>query len=77
MLIDHFKRAHNYLRISLTDKCTLRRSYCIPYDLPSGFYAKSVRMRTEEIDKIVSEFVALGINKIHFTGGEPLVRKEA
>lgn len=77
ILVDVFGRRHDYLRISITDKCNLRCSYCIPYDLPAGFYANSIRMNTEEIDEIVSEFVGLGIKKIRITGGEPLVRKEA
>lgn len=77
MLIDNFSRIHNYLRISITDKCNLRCSYCISEDLPHGYYANQVRMNTEEIDKIASVFVKLGVNKIRITGGEPLVRKDA
>ncbi|NUM31197.1 MAG: GTP 3',8-cyclase MoaA [Bacteroidetes bacterium] len=77
MLIDNFSRVHNYLRISITDKCNLRCSYCISEDLPHGYYANQVRMEVDEIDKIASIFVKLGITKIRITGGEPLVRKDA
>ncbi|MCO6495758.1 MAG: GTP 3',8-cyclase MoaA [Bacteroidetes bacterium] len=76
MLVDRFGRIHDYLRISLTDKCNLRCSYCMPYDLPNGFYANSTRMSAEEIFAIAKTFVKLGIMKIRITGGEPLVRKE-
>lgn len=77
MLIDTYDRVHDYLRISLTDKCNFRCSYCTPYDLPKGFYADSVRMTADEIEEIASVFVQLGIKKIRITGGEPLVRKDA
>lgn len=76
MLTDTFGRTHDYLRISITDKCNLRCSYCIPYDLPHGYYAHSKRMTPEEIQAIAKVFVQLGIKKIRITGGEPLVRKE-
>ncbi len=76
MLIDSYGRAHDYLRISITDKCNLRCSYCIPYDLPHGFYANSQRLTPEEIYTIAKVFVGLGVKKIRITGGEPLVRKE-
>ena len=76
MLRDSFNRTHDYLRISLTDKCNFRCSYCMPYDLPKGYYAGKPRMTAEEIDAIVSVFVQLGIKKIRLTGGEPLIRKD-
>ncbi|MCC6722580.1 MAG: GTP 3',8-cyclase MoaA [Bacteroidia bacterium] len=77
MLIDNFSRIHNYLRISITDKCNLRCSYCISEDLPHGYFANQIKMSSEEIEKIASVFVKLGVNKIRITGGEPLVRKDA
>lgn len=77
MLKDHFGRIHDYLRISLTDKCNLRCTYCNPVDLPKGYFAGSPRMTADEIDKIVSVFVQEGVKKIRLTGGEPLVRKDA
>ncbi|MEO6833575.1 MAG: GTP 3',8-cyclase MoaA [Chitinophagaceae bacterium] len=77
MLVDKFDRVHDYLRISLTDKCNLRCSYCNPVDLPKGYFAGAARMTAEEIDQIVSVFVKEGVRKIRLTGGEPLVRKDA
>ncbi|GAB1430284.1 GTP 3',8-cyclase MoaA [Ignavibacteria bacterium] len=76
MLTDTFNRVHDYLRISITDKCNLRCSYCMPYDLPHGHFAEAQRMRAEEIFAIAKTFVDLGIKKIRITGGEPLARKE-
>lgn len=77
MLIDKFNRIHDYLRISLTDKCNLRCAYCNPVDLPKGYFKGSSKMTADEIDKIVSVFVKEGVKKIRLTGGEPLVRKDA
>lgn len=77
MLKDKFDRVHDYLRISLTDKCNLRCTYCNPTDLPKGFFANAPRMNADEIDQIVSVFVKSGVKKIRLTGGEPLVRKDA
>ncbi len=76
MLKDKFERIHDYLRISITDKCNLRCSYCNPVDLPKGYFSGRTRMTAEEIEKIASIFVSQGINKIRITGGEPLVRKD-
>ena len=77
MLTDQFKRLHTYLRISLTDKCNLRCTYCNPIDLPKGYFSHSNKMSAHEIDTIAGVFVSQGINKIRLTGGEPLVRKDA
>ena len=77
MLTDKFNRVHDYLRISLTDKCNLRCAYCNPIDLPKGYFAGAQRMTVEEIDQIVAVFVKEGVKKIRLTGGEPLVRKDA
>lgn len=77
MLTDQFNRTHDYLRISLTDKCNLRCSYCNPVDLPKGYFKGLPRMTAEEIDQIASVFVKEGVKKIRLTGGEPLVRKDA
>lgn len=76
MLTDSFGRVHDYLRISLTDRCNLRCSYCTPGDLPKGFFANVPKMSAEEIDHLASVFVKLGIKKIRLTGGEPLLRKD-
>ncbi|MBN8833026.1 MAG: cyclic pyranopterin phosphate synthase MoaA [Niastella sp. SCN 39-18] len=77
MLTDQFNRVHNYLRISLTDKCNLRCAYCNPVDLPRGYFKGSARMTAGEIEQIVAVFVTQGVKKIRLTGGEPLVRKDA
>ncbi len=77
MLKDQFNRVHDYLRISLTDKCNLRCIYCNPVDLPKGYYQHSDKMSPDEIDTIVNVFVQQGVKKIRLTGGEPLVRKDA
>lgn len=77
MLTDQFKRVHDYLRVSLTDKCNLRCTYCNPIDLPRGHFSNANKMSLEEIDTIVGVFVEMGIKKVRLTGGEPLVRKDA
>ncbi|MBV6479186.1 MAG: GTP 3',8-cyclase 1 [Ignavibacteria bacterium] len=77
MLIDQFDRVHDYLRISLTDKCNLRCNYCNPVDLPKGYFSNINKMSLEEIDVIAGVFVEHGVKKIRLTGGEPLIRKDA
>jgi cyclic pyranopterin phosphate synthase len=77
MLKDKFNRVHNYLRISITDKCNLRCTYCNPIDLPKGYFSKTNKMLPYEIEQIAKLFVKNGITKIRLTGGEPLVRKDA
>ena len=76
MLKDKFNRIHDYLRISLTDKCNLRCVYCNPIDLPKGYFTNANKMSAEEIDTIAGVFVQQGVKKIRLTGGEPLVRKD-
>ena len=75
ILQDTFGRNHTYLRISLTERCNLRCSYCMPEE---GVPLKpnSDLLQTSEIIKLVKLFVANGVNKVRFTGGEPLVRKD-
>lgn len=75
MLLDKFGRIHDYLRISLTDKCNFRCFYCMPSECNS-FLSNEHLMTSEEIVGIASEFIQLGIKKIRLTGGEPLVRKD-
>lgn len=76
MIIDSFNRAHNYLRISLTDNCNLRCFYCMPEE-EYEFSAAAKLMQVDEIETIAQIFVEQGVNKIRLTGGEPLVRKDA
>ena len=72
-LIDPFKRQIDYLRVSVTDRCDLRCVYCMAEDMT--FLPKSDVLSLEELDRICSIFVSLGVKKLRLTGGEPLVRK--
>lgn len=72
-LTDQFGRDHNYLRISLTDKCNFRCVYCMPSEKMKFMPSKKL-MTAEEIFTIAKTFTDLGVNKIRLTGGEPLVR---
>ncbi|MFD0863666.1 GTP 3',8-cyclase MoaA [Sungkyunkwania multivorans] len=76
ILQDKFGREHNYLRISITERCNLRCTYCMPAE-GIELSPKSHIMSYEEIFDIAKEFVAHGVTKIRLTGGEPLVRKDA
>lgn len=76
MIRDSFYRIHDYLRISLTDKCNLRCFYCMP-DEDYDFTPAARLMQQDEIEAMAKIFVAEGVNKIWLTGGEPLVRKDA
>jgi len=71
---DSFGRRINYLRISVTDRCNLRCKYCMPEDGISKTCHEDI-LTLEEIYEITKIFVELGIDKIRFTGGEPLARK--
>lgn len=73
-ILDQFGRRHNYLRISLTERCNLRCTYCMPAE-GINLRDKSHFMTREEILAIAKIFVNLGVDKIRLTGGEPLVRK--
>lgn len=75
-LTDSFGREHNYLRISLTDACNFRCFYCMP-DEDVSCTPNAQLMQPDEILTLAKQFVALGVDKIRLTGGEPLVRKEA
>jgi len=81
VLKDSFGRVHDYLRISLIDKCNFRCVYCLPHSSlnKNGFHALSGRqlMTADEIFSFASAFVELGVNKIRLTGGEPLLRQDA
>ncbi|MDH7444170.1 GTP 3',8-cyclase MoaA [Aquimarina sp. 2201CG14-23] len=75
ILTDTFGRKHNYLRISLTERCNLRCTYCMPAD-GIALSPKEHLMTADEIYIIAKTFVDLGVNKIRLTGGEPMVRKD-
>ena len=75
-IIDQFGRKHDYLRISLTERCNLRCFYCMPAEgIP--LRPRSEFMRQEEVFEIAKQFVKMGVKKIRLTGGEPLIRKDA
>lgn len=74
VLTDSFGRRHNNLRISVTDRCNLRCTYCMPEDVV--FRDKSELLSFEEITHFVRVAAPLGIDKVRLTGGEPLVRKD-
>jgi cyclic pyranopterin phosphate synthase len=74
-LIDRHGRRHSYLRISITDRCNLRCSYCMP---PQGipWTPRADTLTADEIVRLGAIFVGLGIDKIRLTGGEPLTRRD-
>ncbi|XP_031758358.1 molybdenum cofactor biosynthesis protein 1 isoform X3 [Xenopus tropicalis] len=74
-LTDSFGRQHNYLRISLTEKCNLRCQYCMPEE-GVQLTPKSELLTTQEIVALARLFVQEGVNKIRLTGGEPLIRPD-
>lgn len=75
MLLDGFGREHTDLRVSLTDRCSLRCTYCMPEQgLP--WLAKSSLLDTTELLRLVRIAVDLGIEEVRLTGGEPLLRRD-
>jgi cyclic pyranopterin phosphate synthase len=74
MLIDAYKRPVRDLRISVTDRCNFRCSYCMPLDKYEWIDKKEI-LTFEEITRLATLFVGLGVEKIRLTGGEPLVRQ--
>ena len=71
-LIDSFGRQVRYLRLSVTDRCNLRCTYCMAEDMV--FLPKNKILSLEEMTLVSKAFVELGVEKIRLTGGEPLVR---
>ena len=72
-LIDPFARAISYLRVSVTDRCDFRCTYCMTEHM--SFLPKAELLSLEELDRLCSTFVRMGVDKLRITGGEPLVRK--
>ena len=72
-LADGFGRAVTYLRVSVTDRCDLRCVYCMAEHMT--FLPKAQVLTLEELERLASAFIDLGVRKIRITGGEPLVRK--
>jgi len=73
MLIDSFERKISYLRVSVTDRCDFRCTYCMSEDME--FLPKKDVLSLEELDRLCNTFIDLGVKKLRITGGEPLVRK--
>jgi cyclic pyranopterin phosphate synthase len=73
-LIDPFARAITYLRVSVTDRCDFRCVYCMAENMQ--FLPKKELLTLEELDRLCSKFVELGVQKLRITGGEPLVRRD-
>lgn len=74
-LFDNFGRQHDYLRISLIERCNLRCTYCMPEE-GIQLRDKSEFMTQEELIHLAKTFVDLGVRKIRLTGGEPLIKKD-
>jgi len=72
-LIDPFARTIDYLRVSVTDRCDFRCVYCMSENMT--FLPKKDLLTLEELDRMCSTFVRLGVKKLRITGGEPLVRR--
>lgn len=73
MVIDPFGRGISYVRVSVTDRCDFRCVYCMAEDMT--FLPKAELLTLEELDRLCTAFVELGVRKLRLTGGEPLVRR--
>jgi cyclic pyranopterin phosphate synthase len=73
-LIDPFARPISYLRVSVTDRCDFRCTYCMTEHMQ--FLPKKDLLSLEELDRLCSTFIGLGVEKLRITGGEPLVRRD-
>ncbi|WP_373976627.1 GTP 3',8-cyclase MoaA [Chitinibacter sp. SCUT-21] len=74
MLQDRFGRTIDYLRVSVTDRCDLRCSYCLPARF-KGFEEPKDWLTFDEITRLVGAFTRLGVRRVRLTGGEPLLRR--
>src|SRR5438093_12075291 len=74
-MLDRLNRPLRNLRLSVTDRCNLRCEYCMPED-DYVWLPRADVLRFEEISTLVDVFVALGVNKLRLTGGEPLLRRD-
>src|ERR671918_1436511 len=72
-MIDPFGRTITYLRVSVTDRCDFRCVYCMAEEMT--FLPKKELLTLEELDRVCSAFIRMGVRKLRLTGGEPLVRK--
>ena len=74
-LIDTFGRVHRNLRVSLTDRCSLRCSYCMPHDFAAWLPSEDL-LTTDELMTVIGVAVSQGIDEVRLTGGEPLLRPD-
>jgi len=74
-LQDRFGRTFDYVRIAITEKCNLRCTYCMPEE-GIDFQGKEKILDGEEVMRIIGVLARMGVKKVRFTGGEPLVRKD-
>ncbi|RVB36658.1 GTP 3',8-cyclase MoaA, partial [Mesorhizobium sp. M7A.F.Ca.CA.004.05.1.1] len=72
-MIDPFGRTISYLRVSVTDRCDFRCTYCMAEDM--AFLPKKDLLSLEELDRLCTVFIEKGVRRLRLTGGEPLVRK--
>ncbi len=72
-MIDPFGRSITYLRVSVTDRCDLRCTYCMAEDMT--FLPKAQVLSLEELERLCAAFIRQGVRKLRLTGGEPLVRR--
>ena len=73
-LIDRFGRAVTYVRLSVTDRCDLRCSYCMPKRF-KGFEEPEDWLTFDEIERVIGLFSSMGVSRVRMTGGEPLLRR--
>ena len=74
-LIDNYGRVHRDLRVSLTDRCSLRCTYCMPHDFNKWLPSETL-LTANELVKVIEIAVTQGITEVRLTGGEPLLRPD-
>src|SRR6187401_565228 len=74
-MLDRYQRPLRNLRLSVTDRCNLRCLYCMP-ELEYTWLPREDVLHFEEISALVDVFMALGVDRIRLTGGEPLLRRD-
>ena len=75
MIVDHFGRPLRNLRLSVTDRCNLRCSYCMPEEEYAWLPREDI-LTFEEVTRLIDVFADLGVDKVRLTGGEPLLRRD-
>ncbi len=73
-LVDRFNRRVDYLRVSVTDRCDMRCSYCMPKHF-TGYEAQANWLTFDELTRVIGAFARLGVRRVRLTGGEPLLRR--